>query len=254
MNSTFRDHINFRDLGGYQAEDGRHIKPGLLYRSGGLYLMNEEERETFESLGIKFIMDLRTKAESDVSPDPVFPGIDMVRHSGITFKGGEEIDFSPIGMSKIGKEGHDQLALLMGYYTGIPFENEAFKTLMQKIIDGEVPIVFHCHTGKDRTGVFAIILLMALGIDNETIFQDFKLSNYYHREALSRALSDNAEKIRLHPEAEELLTMWFGVSENVGRAVISSIETRYGSKEDYFRIEYGLDEEGLDKLRDFYLE
>ena len=250
----FRDHINFRDLGGYQSQDGRHIKPGLLYRSGGLYLFNEEETNAFLSLGIKHIMDFRTKEECLAHPDPVFPGIEMIRHSGITTKGGDEIDFSPIGMSQIGKDGINQLNKLKEYYNNIPFDNDAFKNLMAMIVAREVPIVFHCFTGKDRTGVFAIILLLALGVDEETALRDFMLSNHYHREALVRALDDNAYKFDAHPEAKELITMWFGVSEDVGLNVIKSICTRYGSKEEYFLREYGLDEDALRKLRDFYLE
>lgn len=250
----FRDHINFRDLGGYKSQDGRRIKPGLLYRSGGLYLFDQEETEYFLSLGIKYIMDFRTKEETEAHPDPVFPGIEMIRHSGLTTKGGDEIDFSPIGMSKIGKDGIDQLQKLREYYRNIPFDNDAFKNLMAMIVSGEVPLVFHCYTGKDRTGVFAIVLLLALGIDEETVMRDFMLSNYYHRDALVRALTDNADKFEEHPEVKELLTMWFGVSEDIGRSVIQEINTRYGSKEEYFLREYGLDEDAIWNLRDAYLE
>ena len=250
----FRDHINFRDLGGYKSQDGRHVKPGLLYRSGGLYLFNDEETKHFLSLGIKYIMDFRTKEESDARPDPVFPGIEMIRHSGITTKGGDEIDFSPTGMSQMGEAGIDQLSKLYGYYCNIPFDNDAFKKLMALIVAKEVPIVFHCFTGKDRTGVFAIILLLALGVDEETVLRDFILSNYYHRDSLVNALDENAYKFDDHPEVKELITMWFGVSENVGRSVINEINSRYGSKEEYFLREYGLSEDALWELRDYYLE
>lgn len=250
----FRDHINFRDLGGYKSQDGRHIKPGLLYRSGGLYLLNDEETRQFLSLGIKHIMDFRTKEESDARPDPVFPGIEMIRHSGITTKGGDEIDFSPTGMSQIGQAGIDQLSKLYEYYWNIPFDNDAFKKLMALIVAKEAPLVFHCFTGKDRTGVFAIILLLALGVDEETVLRDFMLSNYYHRDALVKALDENAHKFDEHPEVKELLTMWFGVSENVGRSVIKEICERYRSKEEYFLREYGLSEDALWDLRDYYLE
>ena len=40
---NFRKEVNFRDLGGYRAADGRKIRNGLLYRSGALGLMNPEE-------------------------------------------------------------------------------------------------------------------------------------------------------------------------------------------------------------------
>ena len=253
-NELFRKHINLRDLGGYKSRDGRHIKPGLLYRSGGIYLMNDEELEAFKSLGIRFIMDLRTKAEWDVHPDPPLPGIHIIRHSGLEFANAGEIDFSPTGMSRIGKEGEEQLMLLQGYYTSIPFDNEAFRILMDHVVKGDAPLVFHCATGKDRTGVFAIILLLALGVDEETVFRDFMLSNYYHEEALEKALAENAYKFKDHPEAKELITMWFGVSEKIGNMVIDSIISKYPSLHDYFLNEFGLNDEDIKALRNLYLE
>ena len=250
----FRNHINFRDLGGYKSADGRKIKNGLLYRSGGLYLFDEIEIDRFLSLGIKYIMDFRTQEETSKSPDPVFPNIKMIRHSGITTKEGEEIDFSPTGMSKIGEEGVHQLHMVTEYYKNIPFDNDAFKKLMAMIVAHKVPLVFHCFTGKDRTGVFAMILLLALGVDEETVLQDYMWSNDFHQKTLDQALKDNSHKFDAHPEAKELTIMCYGVSERIGTEVLKVINERYGSKEEYFLKEYGLDQKALEELRDYYLE
>jgi protein-tyrosine phosphatase len=46
-------------------------------------------------------------------------------------------------------------------------------------INGSLPLVFHCSSGKDRTGVMAALLLGALGVPQETIMSDFLLSNTY---------------------------------------------------------------------------
>ena len=254
INPLFRDHINFRDLGGYKSIDGRTIKPGLLFRSGGIYLMDDSELDALQSLGIKYLMDLRTSSEAKEKPDPVIPGIEMVRHSGLTFANGDEIDFSPVGMSKIGEEGYNQLALLKKYYTEIPFNNDAFRILVSKIKSGNVPIVFHCHTGKDRTGVFAIILLLLLGVDKETALKDFMLSNDFHRPTIEEALKESSHKFNQHPELKELIQMRTGVTEKIGSAVISSIANRYGTLEDYFLNEYGLTNSDLQNIRDKYLE
>jgi protein-tyrosine phosphatase len=40
-----------------------------------------------------------------------------------------------------------------------------------------LPLVFHCTAGKDRTGMAAVIILLALGVSREAIVQDFMLSN-----------------------------------------------------------------------------
>lgn len=254
INPLFRDEINFRDLGGYKAQDGRVLKHGLIYRSGGIYLMNPEELDHFKSLGIKYILDLRTAEESHHQPDPVLNQVKMVRHSGVVFRGGEEIDFSPVGMSKIGQEGLDQRDHLLSYYTEMPFDNEAFQILMSDLENNEVPMVFHCATGKDRTGVAAMVVLTALGIPKETILQDFLLSNQYHMPTINRVLEENREKILQHPILEELLRMRTGVTEKTGKLVLDNIFNRYGSPEKYLEEEFHLTPERLSKFRDFYLD
>src|SRR5207245_953914 len=41
------------------------------------------------------------------------------------------------------------------------------------------PAVFHCHAGKDRTGIAAALLLLAVGVDRETILDDYELTRRY---------------------------------------------------------------------------
>jgi glutamate-1-semialdehyde 2,1-aminomutase len=41
------------------------------------------------------------------------------------------------------------------------------------------PVVFHCHGGKDRTGVIAAVLLAGLGVDREAILDDYEATRRY---------------------------------------------------------------------------
>lgn len=216
--------------------------------------MNPDELKTFTDLGIKYLMDLRTTDESLALSNPTLNDIEVVRHSGLVFRGGEEIDFSPVGMSKVGEEGINQLSMLTAYYSGMPFDNEAFKILMDKIIDHQVPLVFHCATGKDRTGVAAMIILIALGIPKETVLADYMLSNDYHQDTIDSVLLENKEKIAIHPILDKLLRMRTGVTEEIGRSVLESMSDENGSFDSYLEKEFGLDKAKLQSLRDFYLE
>jgi protein-tyrosine phosphatase len=40
-----------------------------------------------------------------------------------------------------------------------------------------LPLVFHCTAGKDRTGMAAVLILLALGVSREAIVGDFLISN-----------------------------------------------------------------------------
>ncbi len=42
-----------------------------------------------------------------------------------------------------------------------------------------VPAVFHCTGGKDRTGMAAALLLSWLGVNRETVLDDYELTNRY---------------------------------------------------------------------------
>ncbi|MBR0165075.1 MAG: tyrosine-protein phosphatase [Lachnospiraceae bacterium] len=252
LDSHFRKHINFRDLGGYPAAGGLHIRPGLLYRSAGLSFMNEEELSFFRTLGVRYVMDLRTKTETELYPDPVLEDVCFLQHSGLEFANAKEIDFSPAGMSQIGGAGLAQIEKLRLYYNLIPFDNEAFRILFEEIRAQHAPLLFHCATGKDRTGVFAMVLLLALGVPRQTVLEDYLLSRTYFHDTLQQALDEQSKDIALHPELEELLTLRLSVTQAVGEGVLDALFSKYPVIEDYFLAEYGLDDEALTALRLFY--
>ncbi len=251
--NAFRKELNFRELGGYKTVDGRTTPHDLFFRSASLSLLNEEERKEFERLNIRFILDLRTKEESDADPDPLFPGVQYLRHSGVQSKGGEEIDFSPKGMRQIGENGQEQLGKLTEYYRNMPFGNEAFRILITNAASYNVPLLFHCASGKDRTGVGALLILLLLGVDQETIVKDYLLSNLYRETLIEEERRQSHDLIVKDPSLEKLILMLPGVNEDIIRAVYDSIYERYGSAEAYFEKEHGISLEALQKIREYYL-
>lgn len=245
----FHPEINFRDLGGLPAGTGRRVKYGMFYRSAGIYHMNKEELKELAGLHIRAVLDLRTAAECRRFPDPVLPGVKMLHHSGLVSSGGEDIDFSINGMNKIGDDARTQMEKLVYYYGQMPFKNEAVHIMFDHILAGDVPILFHCASGKDRTGVAAMILLLALGADQEDALRDYMLSAVSRRKALQRVLDQNRDRLRDHPELLDLLTMKESVSEKIGRMILASIHNRYPSRSAFLEKEYGLDEKAVQRLR-----
>ena len=57
--------VNFRDLGGYPAADGRNIRWRRLFRADGLTRLDEEDCAQLAGLGLATVIDLRTKGEVD---------------------------------------------------------------------------------------------------------------------------------------------------------------------------------------------
>ena len=54
---------NFRDIGGYETRDGRKVQPGLIYRSGELPRLTDEDLEKLRVLGVKTVVNFLTPEE-----------------------------------------------------------------------------------------------------------------------------------------------------------------------------------------------
>ena len=121
-------------------------------------------------------------------------------------------------------------------------------------VAGDVPILIHCASGKDRTGVACMLILLALGVDRGIVLEDYLLTNVYRREAIQKKLEEDKDIILKHPEREELDRMTFGVTEEIGKIVLDAIFNEYGSIESYFEKEFHINQEELQRLRSIYTE
>ena len=64
---------NFRELGGYEAAGGRHVKYGVFYRAPALAnVKTPHDVSLYKSLGVHTVFDLRSAAERAAWPDPCF--------------------------------------------------------------------------------------------------------------------------------------------------------------------------------------
>lgn len=251
--------VNFRELGGYPAGDGRRVRYGLLYRGGNLdALQSPADRAVLESWHLRDILDLRSAGECIKHPDPEVPGAEYHRVCAMRMADGTEMDFSSSGIERLAAEkaafekaaGHpvhdyDWFSVL---YRQMPFENPAYHTLFALLEQHRGPLLFHCTCGKDRTGIAAMLILLALGVDRETAVRDYMLTNTYRHEIIEASLRGKS------PEERRLQLSVEGVDEAMGTGAIDEILRRFGSYEAYFSAEFGLDAGRLAALRDFYLE
>ena len=254
IDERFDDTLNFRDMGGLECNDGRHIRNGLFYRGAGLFYFSEEELKEFEKLGIRTIMDLRSGIEIEIEPDPKIEGADYIEHSGLVVKGSKQIDWSPKGMKKIGGEADEQIAKISHYYTLIAFDNEAFRLMVNEIVNDRVPIYLHCATGKDRTGFAAAVVGMLLNVKEEEMKKDYLLSNVFRKRVIDKNLEAVKDIAIEHPEINFLIELQDGVREEIFDVFIDSVRKRYASFDEYIMKEYDISAEKLAEIRDRYLE
>ena len=247
---------NFRELGGYAADEGKTVKWGQIFRGIPTSLLQSDaDRKLLDSLGLRLILDLRSEAEAAKQPDSVPDGARLVRICGLCHSDGSEIAFSPEDKEKLlqGRLDEDH-NMADAMYQQMLFGNKAFKELFRALEAGETPILFHCSAGKDRTGVAAMLILLALGASDEVISADFVQSNVCRRPELEAAWSKHADEIAADPAMKDHYLGIVGVYPESVPFVLGIIRQKFGSADAYLEAEYGLTPARLMRLRRMYLE
>ena len=151
---------NVRDIGGWETVDGGTIRQGLLYRGSEMdgaveptYLLTDAGRnDMLTVLGIRLDMDLRTKEDTPLGKDMLGANVNHVYYPCAMYNG----IFTDAG-KKVVRDIFSDLANPSNY-----------------------PIYLHCTYGKDRTGTICYLLEALLGVREEDLIRDFKLSGLMH--------------------------------------------------------------------------
>ena len=245
---------NFRELGGYAGYQGKTVKHNIFFRSPALInLETKEQLESFKKLGKKVICDFRAIGERNSLPDPNFEGV--IRHDiSALVVSGEEMDYNLPDFFTFPQEKLDKvLNSLTDCYKTMPFNNEAYKAMFKEIVNNNVPILFHCAAGKDRTGIAAALILTLLGVSREDVIKDYLISN----ETADLAIEANKKRFNIKNDDEKAQQIFEGlcmVKQTSIEAALDEIIKRYGSFEEYFEKEYGITNEIRNQLCQRYLE
>ncbi|MBC9954701.1 tyrosine-protein phosphatase [Leucobacter sp. cx-42] len=249
---------NMRTLGGLEVSGGR-IREGLIFRSATLAHLSETDGLAFAELGIKLVFDLRTKGECAAQPDRLPAGIDLVN---LDVLADSPVDLAA-SMAMLDKDpaatnamlaGGKAVSMLEHSYCDIvsqPSARWAYRTFFETLSEpGEtLPALFHCTTGKDRTGWAAAALLLLLGADDETVRADYLQTNVDLLPALTPLL-DKASAAGIDPD---LLLPVLSVQESFLDAALGEVEKRFGSMQGYFTEGLGLSECRIDALRERFV-
>jgi protein-tyrosine phosphatase len=233
--------FNFRDIGGYEAEGGKHVRWGLAFRSDALANITPEDQALLAGMGLRTIVDLRSAPEVQNAPDKPVEGATRVE-GGIVL---------PINPQEVCASQEPVSTFIDAAYIAIIDSNAAvLADLTKRYSDvAQQPVLTHCSAGKERTGIAIGLLLSLVGVPDEQVAYDYSLSSMY--------LEQIAEKQRQVLQS-------FGCSDaridEILAATPASIETvldhvrsTYGSVEEYLK-GGGLTDADIARLHDSLLE
>ncbi len=231
---------NLRDLGGYPTADGGTTRWGQVFRADALHKLTADDLEAFAELGVRTVFDLRGDVERDEFPGPV-----PSRHVPISGR--------PVGVVAPPPPAEtfaaDGEQLLRDMYVGI-LEHSATNvaTVLRGLADPDaVPAVFHCHGGKDRTGVVAAVLLLALGVDRETVLDDYEATRRYRR---LEDQQDSLASLLANGVSPEAAAAVLGTPRWAMAAAVDAVDEVYGGVDRYLREVAGLTDAEVAALRD----
>lgn len=204
---------NLRDLGGYPAA-GRRVRRGRVFRAPALVNLTPEDEAAIGALGIRTVCDLRGERESAALPVDI-AGARVVKLPIEPTVGASLKDILRTGMATGHVSPEEMLALLRDAYEAYALaSHERYRTLFALLQDdANLPLLFHCSAGKDRTGFGAALLLSALGAEWDIVLADYLATNrLWRREIASNFDLPPAVKDALLSAHEELLAAAFAAA------------------------------------------
>lgn len=239
---------NFRDLAGISASNGgtgfadttAHdgvMRTGVFYRSNALTL-SATDLATVETLGITKDIDLRTPGEIAATPDVVPKG---ATYLNINILG---IGSAATGSIASAKTGAEAVAGMEGMYRGFVTDatNRAgFHDELLQLAQTPGSILFHCTSGKDRTGWTAAILQTIAGVDPSTIMNDYLATNSYSKVPQTLA--------SLPASLAAIFGPVLGVQLSFLQASLDEVTANYGSMQAYLTQGLGLTQADIYVLR-----
>jgi protein-tyrosine phosphatase len=249
---------NLRDVGGYKTKDGATVARGLAYRSDTFNPMSPEDIKKLARLVLKNDYDLRTAAEAKAMPDEIPAG---VRYHLLNVLADaksaapaelEALMHDPKKANVDLGNGRIEALFMEGYreFVTLPSAKQSYRTLFLSLAEpAKLPGVFHCTTGKDRTGWAAAALLTLLGVPRETVMADYMRTNDY-------TLPQFAKTIDAFVAAggeRDIAVAIFGVKPEYLEASFDQLHKDYGTMDKYFTEALGIDAAGQQALKKLYL-
>lgn len=174
------------------------VRPGVLFRAQQLAMA--EDASALHGLKLARVVDFRGAPEKQAAPDPNLAGVTPValpifddahpeRDVGVQLGGklGALVAATRSGNAQAVEAARKDIdawvptlrgQMIASYETFVtnPLARDQFASFLRTVADGKVTL-FHCVSGKDRTGFAAAVVLRGLGVSWKDVLADYLVSN-----------------------------------------------------------------------------
>lgn len=250
---------NFRDLGGIPTENGKKIRSGLLYRSGHLCKISEEKAEFLrDDKRIGIVVDLRSPSELAEKQDVLADGVRYIHLPPLNDEQNPSINKhnrEAVLKNIMAKEGGAKKHLSDIYRLMVTQKEslEAFRDFIRLLLEnGEKGVLWHCTQGKDRTGIAAAVILMALGAERKEIMRDYMRTNRSCA-FVNFWIFIGVCLVKFNVRAARSLDHLLSARTFFMKAAFDEIDRVYGGTEGFLHDGIGLSDDEILRLKAIYL-
>ncbi len=249
---------NLRDLGGWSIPGGR-VRRGLLYRSTALGKLSDADMPAVAALGLRTVYDMRTEAERSAEPDRLPDGAEGIVVDVLADASGAApaqlmaMLADPTAAEAMLGDGKAVALFEHGYreIVSIPSALAGYSRFFSDLaLERRRPALFHCTTGKDRTGWAAAALLLLLGVSEPDVMGEYLLTN----DQLLPALQPMLDQFASVGGDPKLLLPVLGVQSEYLNAALEEMRNRYGTIEEYFNTGLGLGADAQGELAEAFTD
>ncbi|GHJ95540.1 hypothetical protein SNE510_50590 [Streptomyces sp. NE5-10] len=178
--------VNVRDLGGYPTYDGERVRHGLVYRGDHLGKLTEADLVALAGLGLARAVDFRIPLEvghdgADRLPTGVTAVARPITDNGLfgqlTAAIGSRDPVLQEQMLGGGRAAAFMADVYRTFVTDAANRGAFGRTLRELAAPGSGPVLYHCTSGKDRTGWTSWLLLRLVGVPERSATEDYLASN-----------------------------------------------------------------------------
>ncbi|MFD0413699.1 tyrosine-protein phosphatase [Streptomyces sp. NPDC127108] len=249
--------VNVRDVGGYRTYDGERVRHGRVFRADALSKLTDGDVSTLAGLRLRKVVDFRVAEEVRYDgPDRLPAGL-VATARPVTDNG----LFRQL-MTVIGSRDPVKQEEMLGGGKAEAFMRDVYRTFVTDATDRAqfgatlrdiagggtaAPLLYHCTSGKDRTGWTTYVLLRAVGVPERTVVDDYLASNTF-RAAYDAKLRETLRQTGMM-QNPDLLVPLQEVRTDYLDAALAEVTRRYGGFGGYLTKGLGLDAGTLVELR-----
>ncbi|MBX6750796.1 MAG: tyrosine-protein phosphatase [Micromonosporaceae bacterium] len=255
---------NARDLGGHLTGDGRRVRRHVLFRADALHRLSEADLEVVARLKLACVIDFRSPAEvarsgADRLPVPgprlvELPIVDLDLFGVITdalSRGGDGTELDFLREDAPGGGAPAMMAKLYRRFVSDETMRAAFAQALRLVATAEnLPLLFHCTVGKDRTGWLAAVVLTVLDVPRDVIVADYVHTNECSREFVDLVVSLLDGRV----SDPQVVVPTLEARPAYLEAAFAEADRVFGGMDGYVREGLGADDELLESLRANLLE